>query len=68
MYMEKVLQELFGVHFFGCPYHSNGTKIHLDAALDKPVYCPDRNEILQIIRPRKNFYYFQKMLQLFNLM
>ena len=30
--MEKVLQELFGV-FFGCPYHSKGTKIHLDAAL-----------------------------------
>ena len=32
-YMEKVLQELFWVHFFGCPYHSNSTKRHLDAAL-----------------------------------
>ena len=31
--MEKVLQELFCLHFFGQPYHSNGTKIHLDAAL-----------------------------------
>ena len=30
--MEKVLQELFGVYFFGHPsYHSNGTKIHQDA-------------------------------------
>ena len=28
MDMKKVLQELFG-----CPYRSNGTKMHLDAAL-----------------------------------
>ena len=32
--MEKVLQEFFWVHFFGCPYRSNGTKLHLDAALN----------------------------------
>ena len=31
--MEKVLQELFWAYFFGRPYRSNGTKIHLDAAL-----------------------------------
>ena len=31
--MEKVLQELFWVHFLGCRYCSNGTKIHLDLAL-----------------------------------
>ena len=31
--MEKVLQEIFWVHFFGRPYHSNGTKIHLDVTL-----------------------------------
>ena len=31
--MKKVLQELFWPHFFGRPYRSNGTKIHLDAAL-----------------------------------
>ena len=31
--MEKVLQELFWVHFFGRSHHSNSTKIHLDAAL-----------------------------------
>ena len=33
--MGKVLQELFWAHFFGCPYRSNGTKIHLDAALTR---------------------------------
>ena len=33
IYMEKVLQELFWVHSYGCPYRSNSTKIHLDAAL-----------------------------------
>ena len=32
-YMENVLQELFLAQFFGYPYHSNGTKIHLDAEL-----------------------------------
>ena len=31
--MEKVLQERFWAHFFGHPYHSSGTKIHLDASL-----------------------------------
>ena len=32
--MEKVLKELSGwLHYFGHPYRSNGTKIHLDAAL-----------------------------------
>ena len=31
--MEKRLQELCLAHFFGCPYCSNGTKIHLDVAL-----------------------------------
>ena len=33
IYAEKVQQELFWVHFLGYPYHSNSTKIHLDAAL-----------------------------------
>ena len=33
IYMEKVLQELFWVPFFGCPYCSNSTKIHLHATL-----------------------------------
>ena len=33
IYMEKVLQELFGVPFLGHPYRSNGTKIHLDMTL-----------------------------------
>ena len=28
-----MLQELFWVHFLGCRYCSNGTKIHLDLAL-----------------------------------
>ena len=37
IYMEKVLQELFWAHFFVHQYHSNGTKIHLDAALIAPV-------------------------------
>ena len=39
--MEEVLQELFWAHFLGHPYCSNGTKIHLDVALDiynLPVY------------------------------
>ena len=31
--MKKVLEEIFWVYFFGHPYHSNGTRIHLDAAL-----------------------------------
>ena len=30
--MEKVLRTFLGT-FFGCSYHSNCTKIHLDAAL-----------------------------------
>ena len=33
IYMEKVLQELVWVPFFECPYHSNGTKLHLVVAL-----------------------------------
>ena len=33
IYAEKVQQELFWVRFLGYPYHSNSTKIHLDAAL-----------------------------------
>ena len=33
IYMENELQELFWVHFFGCPHHSNGTKVHVDVAL-----------------------------------
>ena len=32
--MEKVVLELFWAHFFECPYHSNSTKIHLDATLN----------------------------------
>ena len=31
--MAKVLQELFWAYFFERPYRSNGTKIHLDAAV-----------------------------------
>ena len=31
--MEKVLQELFWMQFFGCPYHSSSIKIYLDLAL-----------------------------------
>ena len=31
--MEKALQELFWVHFFGRSYLSNGTIIRLDAGL-----------------------------------
>ena len=31
--MEKVLQELIWEYLFGHPYHSNGTKKHLDTAL-----------------------------------
>ena len=33
-----MLQELFWAHFVGHPYRSNGTKIHLDAALYMLVY------------------------------
>ena len=33
LYMEKVLQELFWANFFGHPYRSNGTKIHLNATV-----------------------------------
>ena len=33
IYMAKVLQELFWAYFFGRSYRSNGTKIHLDAAV-----------------------------------
>ena len=32
-YIWKKLQEIFWVHFFGHPYCSNGTKIHLDVEL-----------------------------------
>ena len=31
--MEKVLQEFFWEHIFGCPYCLNSTKIHLDETL-----------------------------------
>ena len=40
-YMWKVLQELSWAHFFGCPYRSNGNKIHMDAALE--VFIPEVN-------------------------
>ena len=33
IYMEKVLQELFWVPFFGRPYRSNSTRIHLGVTL-----------------------------------
>ena len=33
IYKEKVLQELFCADFYGRPYRSYGTEIHLDAAL-----------------------------------
>ena len=39
IYTENVLQELFWAHFFGHPYHRNGTKIHLDAALDMALHA-----------------------------
>ena len=35
---------------------------------DEPAYCPDRFELLQILRPCKNSHCFQKVVQLFNLM
>ena len=36
---------------------------------DEPVYCPDRNKLLQIIENmQKNSPFLQKMVQLFNLM
>ena len=38
IYMEKVLQEPFWLHFFGHPYRSNGTKIHLDATLQHIIF------------------------------
>ena len=34
---------------------------------DEPAYCPDRNELLQISRPCKNYHCFQKVVQLFNI-
>ena len=35
---------------------------------DEPAYCPDRYELLQMLRPCKNSNSFQKVVQLFNLM
>ena len=35
---------------------------------DEPAYYPDRYELLQISKPCKNSYCFQKVVQLFNLM
>ena len=35
---------------------------------DEPAYYPDRYKLLQISRPCKNSRYFQKVVQLFNLM
>ena len=43
--MENVLQELFLAQFFGCPYRSNGTKIHLDVALYGYGHLPLHTEI-----------------------
>ena len=37
IYLEKVLQEIFWVDFFGRSYRSNGTKIHLDTALTNNI-------------------------------
>ena len=34
---------------------------------DEPVYCPDRNELLQIIETMQKFSFFQKMVHLLNL-
>ena len=34
---------------------------------DEPAYYPNRYQLLQILRPCKNFYCFQKVAQLFNL-
>ena len=39
--MQKVLQELLREHFLGRPYHSNSTKIHLDAALGGAKNIPE---------------------------
>ena len=38
IYIEKVLQKLFGVLFFGRPCCSNGAKIYLDAALLPKIF------------------------------
>ena len=38
IYMEKNVTRTFLGAFFGCMYHSNGTKIHLDAALSTNFY------------------------------
>ena len=35
--------------------------------MNELAYCPDRYELLQISRPCKNSYCFQKMVQLFNI-
>ena len=37
----KSVTRTFGAIFFGCPYHSNSTKWHLDAALDIAVDADD---------------------------
>ena len=34
---------------------------------DEPVYCPDRNELLQIIETMQKLSFFQKMVHLLNL-
>ena len=47
--MEKVLQELSWVHFFGHPYCLNGTKIHLDVALT--TQCKIWNNVKFLINP-----------------
>ena len=33
IYMEKILEKFVWAPFFGRPYRSNGTKIHMDATL-----------------------------------
>ena len=56
--MERVLQELFGAHFFGRPYCSKGTKINLDAALTTYItgncLSEKLSNILRFFSSRKN--------------
>ena len=35
---------------------------------DEPVYCPNKYELLQLLRTCKNSHCFQKVVQLFNIM
>ena len=59
--MEKVLHKLFWAHFFGRPHRSNGTKIHLDAAL----YMVFILKTADIMLSRRNFVYLINKIKMF---